>query len=197
MRAAFLCLWLLVPAVVAAYHYGPGQADLLRDDAAAHLRRAETLVAEEQWPQACEAYDAALALIPTDNVEATRRVRLQRAKAQMLAAKLPEAFDELVVLSEELERDDEAPTDLIAETRDATANAQYYMTWLMRLEGRPRDDWEPLIEGARQNYRLLCEDAEARSDADSAAGHREDLEAAIRLARMDLGDLQALPLPNQ
>lgn len=197
MRAAFLCLWLLVPAVVAAYHYGPGQERLLLDDAAAHLRQADTHVAADRWNEACRSYDAALALIPTANVEAVRAVRLERAKAQMLAAQLPEAFDELVALRDELAADKNAPRKLVEETRNAMASAQYYMTWLMRLEGRPRDDWEPVIEASRQNYRLLAEDTEARGDDKTSRQHREDLEAAIRLARMELADLQALPLPSQ
>jgi hypothetical protein len=100
-------------------------------------------------------------------------------------------------LNEELAADKAAPPALVEEARRTMASAQYYMTWLMRLEGRPRDDWEPVIEGARQNYRLLAEDADARTDEATAQRHSEDLESAIRLARMDLSDLQALPLPAQ
>ena len=197
MRGVFLCFWLLVPAVVAAYHYGPGQQRMLLDDAAAHLKQADAQAAAEHWAEACESYDAALAAIPSDKIDAARRVRLERAKARMLAAQLPEAYDELVALSDDLSADKQAPAPLVAETRTAMANAQYYMTWLMRLEGRPRDDWEPVVDASRQNYRLLAEDAEAGGDTAAAEKHSEDLEAAIRLARMNLADLQALPLPSQ
>jgi hypothetical protein len=77
------------------------------------------------------------------------------------------------------------------------ANAQYYMTWLMRLEGLGRDAWEPEIESARQTYKLLAEQAEQRGDTPAAKTHQEDLESAIRLARLDLSELQGLPLPSQ
>lgn len=197
MRGALICAWLLVPAVVAAYHYGPGQEQLQLDDAAVHLRQADAHVAAGEFPEATDSYDAALAVIPAANVNEVRRVRLERAKAEMLAAKLPEAYDELAALGDELSQDPIAPRELIDETRAGMANAQYYMTWLMRLEGRPRDEWEPVIESSRQYYRLLAEGAAADSDEQASQEYREDLEAAIRLARMDLSDLQALPLPSQ
>lgn len=50
---------------------------------------------------------------------------------------------------------------------------------------------------ARQTYRMLAERDEAKGDQASARKHREDLESVIRLARMDLGDLQGLDLPKQ
>jgi hypothetical protein len=67
----------------------------------------------------------------------------------------------------------------------------------MRLEGEPREVWEPEIEASRQTYRLLAEQALAADDTAAAEGNQEDLEAAIRLARMDLSELQALALPSQ
>jgi len=71
------------------------------------------------------------------------------------------------------------------------------MTWLMRLEGKPTEDWEPEIESSRQHYRLLAEKAEDSGDAKSAETRKQDLEAAIRLARMELSELQALKIPSQ
>lgn len=197
MRSTLFCLWLLVPAVIAAYHFGPGQDRLLLDDAAAFLDGADAQVDARQYDAACESFDAALNRIPSANVVAIRRIRLERAKAQMLASRLPEAYDELYSLSEELAEDEDAPRDLVEETHEAMAGSQYYMTWLMRLEGRPRDDWEPVIEASRQNYRWLAERAEARAEGARGKQHREDIEAAIRLARMDPEELQALPIPTQ
>jgi hypothetical protein len=197
MRGAFLCLWLLVPAIVAAYHFGPGQDRQRLDEASGFLKQANAQVAAQQYDKACAAYDAALISIPLANVAEIRQVRLERAKTLMLASRLPEAFDELFALNDELSADNAAPAELVADARNSMASAQYYMTWLMRLEGRPRDDWEPVIEGARQHYRLLAEDAQKSGDAKSTEQHQKDLEAAIRLARLDLADLQALPIPSQ
>ena len=71
------------------------------------------------------------------------------------------------------------------------------LTWLMRLEGLGREAWEPEIEAARQNFKLLAEQAEKSGDRVAAQMRKEDLESAIRLARMDLSELQGLPLPSQ
>jgi hypothetical protein len=67
----------------------------------------------------------------------------------------------------------------------------------MRLEGAPREEWEPEIEASRQNYKLLAEDPAARGDEKLAKLSCENLESAIRLERMSLTDLQGLPLPSQ
>jgi hypothetical protein len=67
----------------------------------------------------------------------------------------------------------------------------------MRLEGAPREEWEPEIEASRQNYKLLAEDESLASDQRLASLAAENLESAIRLERMSLSDLQGLPLPSQ
>ena len=66
MRGILLSAWLLVPAAVAAYHYGPGQHRMSIDGAAFNLREADRLVAAENWPQAIVAYDDALAVLAAD-----------------------------------------------------------------------------------------------------------------------------------
>ena len=197
MRKLALVTWLLVPVLVGAYHYGPGQKQLLLDDVAGILAEADRHAANAEWAEAEERYEAALNLLPPEQVAEARRIRLERAKAQMLAAKLPTAHQDLKSLVQELEEDGKADRRLLSEARSSLANAQYYMTWLMRLEGQPKEKWEPEIEGARQTYRLLAEQAEYDGNDESCQKNREDLESAIRLARMDLSDLQGLPLPSQ
>jgi tetratricopeptide (TPR) repeat protein len=197
MRALLLTVWLLLPVLVGAWHYGPGQEKLLLDDVARILKEADQFAADGDWADAEAKYEEALRLLPPGKVAEQRRVRLERAKAQMLARKLPVAHEELRNLVDELKDDPNTDPQLLAEARASLANAQYYMTWLMRLEGLPRDVWEPEIEAARQTYRLLAEEAESRGNATAAKQHQEDLESTIRLARMALSDLQGLPLPSQ
>ena len=197
MRVLILLGWLMVPVLVGAYHYGPGQERLRLDEVASVLRQADRHAADKEWDAAVEKYEEALRLLPAGKVAEGRRIRLEKAKAQMLARKLPEAHKDLKALLEELKDDATADTRLVAETREALANSQYYMTWLMRLEGLSQATWEPEIEAARQHYRLLAEQAEAQGDAAAARKHHEDLESAVRLARLDLGELQGLPLPSQ
>jgi hypothetical protein len=197
MRILLLTGWLLIPVIAAAWHYGPGQERMRLDEVALLLGRADQAAADGQWEQADNLYDEALRVMPPDRVAEGRRARLERAKAQMLNHKLPVARQDLKELVQELDGDPSADAGIAAEARSALANAQYYTTWLMRLEGEPREDWESEIEAARQNFRLLAEQAEAKGDSAAARKHEEDLESAVRLARMDLPELQGLPLPSQ
>ncbi len=208
MRRLILLVWLLLPVAAGAYHYGPGQ-DHLADDrtaglvevaqAAASKARAVAAVegdsaAKSLWMEADAAYAEALASVRNEHVELSRTLRLERAKAQMFASKLPDARRDLEQLLGELVEDASADPKLVAGAREALANAQYYNTWLMRLEGAPREEWEREIDASRQNYRLLAEQSADEADAKKA---KESLESAIALARMDLEELQGLPLPSQ
>lgn len=197
MRKLLLVAWLTVPVVGAAYHYGPGQQRLLLDDIAGTLAEADRLAAAGDWSAAEQKYEESLNRLPPEMVREGRRIRLERAKAQMLASKLPTAHQDLKDLVAELDEDKHADPQVLAEARTALANSQYYMTWLMRLEGEPKEKWEPEIEAARQTLRLLAEHAERDGNPDAAQQCREDLESSIRLARMELTDLQGLPLPSQ
>ena len=197
MRAFGLLAWLMLPVLIGAYHYGPGQEKLKLDDVSRILAEADQLAGQEKWSQASSRYEQALASLPPGRVDEARRIRLQRAKVQMLDRQLPEASAALTELVDQLESDKGADRALRDDARSTLANAQYYMTWLMRLEGLGPADWEPEIEGARQTHRILAEEAEARGDDDAAKLHREDLESTIRLARLDVGDLQGLDIPKQ
>jgi hypothetical protein len=197
MRVLCLTAWLLILLIGAAWHYGPGQDRVRLEHATSVLARADAAAAAEQWQQADELYDEALQLLPPERLQDIRRVRLEHAKTQMLNHKLPEAHEDLNSLVQELTSDPSANPKQLTDARSALANSQYYTTWLMRLEGYAREEWEPEIEAARQNFTLLAEQAEACCNAAEARKHEEDLESTVRLARMDLAELQGLPLPSQ
>jgi hypothetical protein len=197
MRILTILGWLMIPVLIAAYHYGPGQERVQLDRVAAALSEADRHAANKEWAEAVAKYDEALHLLPSAKTQEARKIRLERAKAQMLSQMLPEAHADLQALLVELKKDPGADQTLIDQTRRALASSQYYMTWLLRLEGQPRDLWEPEIESARQNYRLLAEQADKAGDGTCAQQYREDLESAVRLARMELSELQGLPLPCQ
>lgn len=197
LRILLLTGWLLVPVIGLAWHMGPGQDQKALDEAAKHIRAAEAAAAIEDYTLAVDEYAAALKALPAGRTAEGRKLRLERAKAQMLARQLPQAHGDLKTLVDELTADSSADAMVLAEARSTLANSQYYMTWLMRLEGLGPESWEPEIEAARQAYRLLAEDARKRGDEGAAKRHAEDLESTIRLARLDLGELQGLPLPSQ
>lgn len=194
MKILLLTLWCLLPIGLAAFHFGPGQELLKFDDAESDLAIARQAAASEDWAKAVEAYQTALGKLPTGQPNLAYRIRLETAKAMMLNSQLPTAREDLETLVTDLQDDQAAEQNLRDEARAALANARYYMTYLMKLEGLPDTAWEPEIEAARQEYKLL-----ATSAADSALAARsaDDLEAAIRLARMDPAELYGLPIPNQ
>jgi tetratricopeptide (TPR) repeat protein len=198
MRILMIVAWLTLPVIAAAWHYGPGQ-DYLKTDAANDLvKKGDAAVKAEDFAKAVEFYDNALKQLPAGNDTTARRIRLEKNKAMMLCRRLPEAYADLQSLVEELQDPSKnTDTTLLADARSTLAGCQYYATWGMRLEGLPRDQWEPEIENSRQLYKLLAEECEAKGDAATAQKHREDLEAAVRLARLSDDELQALPLPKQ
>lgn len=197
MRILLLMIWLIVPVGALAYHFGPGQAKLQLDSVANLLESAKADVTAERWGDAQATYEQALARTPEDQPQLRRELRLEICKAQMMNRQLPSAHDSLLSLMEEANADPTTPKGFSQEVRAALASSQYYMTWLLRLEGQPRDRWEPEIEAARQNYTLLAEQASEAGDAGQLKIHKEDIESAVRLARMDIGELQGLPLPSQ
>lgn len=194
MKILILAGWLLLLPAALAYHLGAGQTQKALDATATQLAAAERHAQTEDYDAAVEAFDAALKALPQDRQGEAKRIRVERAKAQMLAKKLPDAHADMNALVDELQADPKADPKLLADARAVQANAQYYMTWLMRLEGLGPDLWEPEAEAARQTYKLL---AEQTADPAAKRKHAEDLEAAVRLARMDLSELQGLPLPSQ
>ena len=199
MRKIAILVWCLLPIAALAYHLGPGQQQMVLDNAGDALAQAEKYAADEEWSKAVVAYDLALNNLAAEDADASRRIRLEKAKAQMLAAQLPAASTDLKSLVDEMVAETGDPQStvdekVLAEARSALANSQYYRTWLMRLEGLPKEVWEPEIESARQTYKLLAESA---VDDATEQQYKEDLESTIRLARMDLSDLQGLPLPSQ
>ncbi|MCP4846742.1 MAG: hypothetical protein GY899_02205 [Verrucomicrobiaceae bacterium] len=197
MSKSFILLWLLVPLAAAAYHYGPGQDKLRADDVAAHIARAKAHLDAEQFSEAVTAFDQAISEMPPGQAKEIPRLRLEKAKAQMQCSGLPQAHKDLVSLLDDLGKNTATPPALIAETKSTLANAQYYMTWLLRLEGHAKEIWEPVIESSRQNYRAAAEFSAQTGQPEAEEKARENLEAAIKLARVDLGELQGLPLPSQ
>lgn len=194
MRKTILfCIWLLVPVVLLAYHYGPGQSRLAMDRAAGKIAEARAFEAQEDWDSASAAWSEALAATPMDQSAARFQLRLAQARTRLWTGDLPEAITDLEALLTEAQRSG-AGKEFQTELRATLAGGQYYEGWLMRLEGAAADEWLQPVEGARQNFRLLAENT---SDAKLAADYKMNLEATIRLARMDLSELQGQPLPKK
>ncbi|MEM7601010.1 MAG: hypothetical protein AAF357_06295 [Verrucomicrobiota bacterium] len=190
-RILLITLWLLIPLGLAAYHYGPGQSLLKLDHAEDSLALAREASDREEWEVTIEHYKAAMSLLPAEEVETAVRIQIEIAKAMIQSGGLPEAREDLAELVEQLNKDSEADSTLKQDAISTLANSRYYMTYLMKLEGLPPAQWEPEIDAARQEYKLL-----AQSDSANQERHLNDLEAVIRLARAEPTDLYGLPIPQ-
>ena len=197
MRRVLLIGWLMLLPLGGLYHLVAGPHHREMDAIGDSLAEARRLVGQEEWHKAVPEFEKALGSIPEELTKEARALRLELAQAKMNASKLPDAHAELKGLLDELLADEKSDKKLEQEVRESLANSQFYLTWLMRLEGLPATEWEPEIESARQNYRMLAENAEETGNASAATKQQKNLEAAINLARLDLTDLQGLPLPNQ
>jgi tetratricopeptide (TPR) repeat protein len=198
MRNILLVSWLVLPIGAWAYHEGPGQDRMALEKTDAVLVQAHAAADAGRFADAVRHYENALKELPQDaeafDKRVVQRLQLELGKARMQASGLEDARTELATLVEQLQSDENGDKELLRDARQALARAQFYRTWLMRLEGLPRETWEPEVEAARQNWRLLAEQATSKEDA---AVHQGDVEAAIRLARLEIEDLQGLPLPGE
>jgi hypothetical protein len=192
-KTVLFCIWLIVPVMLLAYHYGPGQSRLATDRAARRIAEAKALEAIGDWAAAYAAWSEALAATPPEKTTVRFQMRLAQARTRMWTGDLPEAITDLESLLTEAQRGG-ADKEFQNELRGTLAGGQYYEAWLMRLEGAAADEWLQPVEAARQNFRLLAENA---SEMKLGGDHKKNLEAAIRLERMDLSELQGQPLPKK
>jgi hypothetical protein len=189
-------VWLLVPILLLAFHYGPGQTGLALDKTGELLKKAAQAEKNEAWVEAVEIYDQALAALPPGQSATRYRIQLGKSKARMYSGELPEAMLDLENLLADMLREKADPAQ-IREVRGTLGSTQYYVAWLMRLEGAGPEEWTLPVDEARQNFRLLAEETEKSRLTGEAENYKKNLESAIRLARMDISELQSLPLPSE
>jgi hypothetical protein len=197
MRVLLIVAWLFTGLGGAIYHFGPGQEKLKQDRVAELIAQARLQVENRDWKDAVDSFNLVLSELPGNKVAESRSITLEKAKAQMMAAQLPDARQSLEILLADAKADNSTDPRFLQDVQSTLANSQYYTTWLMRLEGMKEEEWMPEIESARQHYLQLAHSARKSGDSSLLDQSLENLESAIRLARMDLSELQALPLPSQ
>ncbi len=189
-----ILIWALAPVALLAYHFGPGQNGRAREKSKASIQVALDFEAKKQWRQAIDAYNEALAALPDTETTKRQQLLLARANARIYVGELPEAMLEMEHLLDETTKRGDG--ELESNVRSSLASAQYYTGWLMRLELAEKKEWKEPLEKARQNFRLLAEQT-AKADTKESKDHQKNLEAVVRLARMDLSEVQALSLPKK
>lgn len=191
MKKRLVFAWLTAGIALFCIHYGPGQEWLSGDRAATLAAQAKKLEESGRWEEARANYEAAVAALPEEGCERQRTVlQMSRAWTYLNTADVAEATHQLQGLLEETRSSDAIDDDLLHDLRGALAHAEYYTAWHMRLENAPREQWRKELEVARQNFRYLGEVTPNTSA-------RRNLEAAVLLARMNMEDLQGMPLPEK
>jgi len=195
----FVAWFLLLPLMLVYQWYGPGEKQIEIDKVGQEVRNAQRELDNENWKEASEKLTAVISKMPKEKVHEIYRLRLEKNKALMKASGLPKAHRDLTEMVEELtEKVGDSPTkkqkELLADSKFALANANFFMTWLARREGHARDVWLPYAETARQTFTELEENA---TNGVEKKLYSEELEKTIRLSRLDLKQLLGLPIPNQ
>lgn len=162
-----------------------------------------------RWDEAAKLYQDALEIISDlpENVwrkshlnEIRSQLTLAEAASSMKVGELPESIETLEDLLAETaaqEQASDSASRMANEVRSTLAKGQYYASWLMRLEGAEEAEWKIENESARQHYKWLAEKAAEKGDVEAIQMYQKNLETVIRLARMDLSELQGLPLPKE
>ena len=109
-------VWLLVPIVVLAFHYGPGQKGVAREEVASKIKTAQEAEAVQDWRSAMTAYEAAIAILPGDQKTVRFKLQHAHAHARMFSGELPEAIGELEGLLGEM-LNQSAPIEQMREVR--------------------------------------------------------------------------------
>ena len=177
MRNILLVTWLALPIGAWAYHEGPGQDRLALEETDAVLVAAHDAAQAGRWKEAVSRYEEAIGKLPKQDTAVSKatvqRLQIELNKARMQAKGLSEARADLDSLVEQMEGDATTDPKLLAEARQLLARSQFFTTWLMRLEGLDREAWEPEIEAARQNWRLLAE--QAGTEAEKATNRLQSI----------------------
>lgn len=88
-------------------------------------------------------------------------------------------------------------TALSRAAREELATAYYYGARLMRLAGKPAEEWREAAARAKQNFRYLAEDAKSRGAPDDViANHEKNGELVLNLEQSSLDELYAKPRPK-
>ncbi len=188
MRSGLIIIWLCLPILFIAWHYGPGQDYSTRDATYIAIADAEAAAAEKNWQAAFEKYGEALAALPKDADKDRWDIRRLQADAHIQSGKLLEGTNELEALLTDMKTEGASEAQL-NEVRKDVGKAYYHSAWLMRLEGASKEEWMPEILQSRQQFRHIAERSEKKED-------QENLEAAIKLQEIGLADLKGLALPK-
>lgn len=156
--------------------------------------------AGEAWKKASDAFGQILNVlndtpgVPADDLA---RIRWAKSRAEVRSGDIGKGATELEDLLDEFETRGQGDCELARSTREELATAYYYGARLLRLAGRPAEEWRAVSGQARQQFRFLAEQSKARGDDQAAANNQRNVELVLNLEQSALIDIQGRPLPKQ
>lgn len=151
--------------------------------------------ASAAWQRTADSLGQAQTLMAQSSAPIQQQVRLVRARALVRAGDIGAGANELEELIEANPAD--PGSDLVLQAREELATAYYYGARLMRLAGRPGEEWREISGRARQNYRYLAEHAQAAGKDDATiANHQKNGELVLNLEQSSLNELYASARPK-
>ena len=153
--------------------------------------------AARAWGETAQALADAQTLV--DELEGPVRdeIRLAKARALVRTGDVATGTNELEDLLLDAAERDTLDTPLALDAREELATAYYYGARLMRLAGKPADEWREVAARAKQNFRYLAEDAKSRGAAgEVVANHEKNGELVLDLEQSSLDELYAKPRPK-
>jgi hypothetical protein len=187
-------------AAIAARRAAFGSDDPALIQAAKNAGEAEAAAyatAKEAWQRTADGLGEALDLVPESSAELRARVRVARAHAVVRAGEIGVGAEDLEDLLTSMSDAGTADSPVGLQAREELATAYYYGARLLRLAGKPSEQWREVSGRARQNFRYLAEHARASSaDADQVQNHEKNGELVLNLEQSSLDELYAKARPK-
>lgn len=185
-----------IAARVAAFG---NEDEALRNAAAKATAEEEAAYAQASaaWKVTADALAEAQAYVDEIGGPVREEIRLAKARALVRTGDVASGANELEDLLYDAGERDALDSTLALKAREELATAYYYGARLMRLAGKPADEWREVASRARQNFRYLAEDAKARgASSDEIANHEKNGELVLNLEQSSLDELYAKPRPK-
>ena len=152
---------------------------------------------EAQWQRVADNLQQAITALQPADASAARELRVDRARAVLRAGDIPGAMGDLEQVLTELADTKAESSTTAMRAREELGTAMYFGARVLRMSGKPADEWRPLAAGARQQFRYLAQHArDTNASPDSITNHDKNTELVLNLEQSGLDELLAKPRPR-
>lgn len=194
MKRTLRIIWLVFALVLIGFHLLQG-GKIEANETANTIREVGTKAEKAgDYDLALRKFNEALQVAEHADPSLQLRLQLDAARVGIQTGEslgIAEALDALI----ENQQTTQQPKGVMNETRSLAATAHYYAAYALRLENAPREMWLDEIERSRQHLRNLAESASNALQIEDADIYGRALEAAIRLERAGLFELNSKDVP--